>query len=412
MSRLFACGIVCVLLACGSSTGRGPNDGGSQAGDGGAQNESDGGTPARPAPELGTGDGSPESVTFTEIATSRQRLNKPRDLAFNPLRPDELWVVNHGDESVVIVHDTSTDGRTTERRKDGYATHFMAQVSALAFGREETTTDPIPRGVGGLPGTFATCGESRNTYGGRAMPNDFMGATLWSSHPDVFARHNPNGLGSHLDMLHASPLCMGIAHERENVYWTFAGMSRVCGGSCVLRQGVASIVRYDFQTDDGVGNDDHGDGEAQQYATGLVSYVAGVPSHLAFNADDGMLFIADTGNKRIVKLDTGSGVVGRRLTPMEPMSEYRMMEEVILTDVVPESSGHLEKPSGIELRGEFIYVSDNANGRISAFKHDGERVNTLDTGLQAGALSGMAFGPDGKLYFVDMTGNRVLRIDP
>jgi hypothetical protein len=38
-------------------------------------------------------------------------------------------------------------------------------------------------------------------------------------------------------------------------------------------------------------------------------------------------------------------------------------------------------------------------------------VNWLDTGL-FNALSGMAFGPDGKLYLVDMTGDRVLRIDP
>ncbi len=41
----------------------------------------------------------------------------------------------------------------------------------------------------------------------------------------------------------------------------------------------------------------------------------------------------------------------------------------------------------------------------------GKRVNYLDTGLPKGALMGMAFGPEGKLYFVDAIGNRVLRID-
>jgi hypothetical protein len=39
-------------------------------------------------------------------------------------------------------------------------------------------------------------------------------------------------------------------------------------------------------------------------------------------------------------------------------------------------------------------------------------VSHLDTGLPSGAFSGLAFGPDGKLYFVDMIGHRVLRIDP
>jgi len=72
----------------------------------------------------------------------------------------------------------------------------------------------------------------------------------------------------------------------------------------------------------------------------------------------------------------------------------------------------LERPSGLALWNGHLYVADNANGRISAFTLDGERANYLDTGLDAGALSGLAFGPDGKLYFVDMQTNRVLRIDP
>ena len=35
-----------------------------------------------------------------------------------------------------------------------------------------------------------------------------------------------------------------------------------------------------------------------------------------------------------------------------------------------------------------------------------------ETGLPAGSLGGLVFGPDDKVYFVDMKGNRVLRIDP
>ena len=349
-------------------------------------------TPApRPGPELGNGDYSPSSVDFTEIAAPASGLNRPTDLAFNPLRPDELWVVNAGDDSVVIVSAASTLSRTTERRKDGYALHFMANPSSIAFGAPATSF--------GKPGTFATCQESRNSYGGAAAPNDFMGASLWSSDLTVFAKLNPNGLGSHLDMMHDSPLCMGIAHEANNTYWAFGGLSN-------------SIIKYNFAGDNGIGNDDHSDGEAYQYITGQLKYAPGIPSHLAFRQADPSLFIADTGNSRIVKMDTSSGTRGQALSSFEPMAAHYQMEGAVVSEVITKSSLLLQKPSGLELKGDLLYVSDNQNGRISVFTLSGERVNYLDTGLAAGSLSGMAFGPDGKLYLVDMVGNRVLRVDP
>lgn len=342
-------------------------------------------------PEVGVGDHTAASVVFTEIVGPGSGLKTPRDLAFNPLRPDELWVVNKGDDSVVIVFDASTKARTTERREDGYAQHFMAKPSSIAFGANATSI--------GKPGTFATCQESRNTYRDTRPPNDFMGPTLWSSDLTVFAKMNPNGLGSHLDMLHNSPLCVGIAHATANIYWAFGGLSN-------------AIVKYDFKADNGVGNDDHSDGEAYQYVTGLVKYAPGIPSHLVFHSSDGMLFIADTANHRIAKLDTRTGTRGQVLPSYEPMHAHYRMENAVLTDVVPEDSLLVQLPSGIEIHNELLYVSDNWNGRVSVFSLAGERVNYLDTGLPVGALSGMAFGPDEKLYLVDMVGNRVLRIDP
>jgi hypothetical protein len=163
------------------------------------------GPPPLPAPELGQTH-TIEGVDVVEIALADHGLVAPRDLAFNPMRPDELWVVNNGDDSVVIVFDASTDGRTHERRKDGFALHFMAKPSSIAFGAAKTTP------AVGKPGTFATCQESRNTYDETQPPNDFMGVTLWSSDLTIFAKKDPIGLGSHLDMLHESPNCMGVAH--------------------------------------------------------------------------------------------------------------------------------------------------------------------------------------------------------
>jgi sugar lactone lactonase YvrE len=226
-----------------------------------------------------------------------------------------------------------------------------------------------------------------------------MGPTLWSSDLTVFAEQNPNMLGSHLDMLHMSPLCMGISHQVNNVYWTIGGLDN-------------ALYRYDFGIDNGIGNDDHSDGVVYRYATGQMKYAPGVPSHLFFHAADEMLYVADTGNARVVKLDTNSGTSGPNLQPLEPMKEAIEIESAVLADVVTAASGLLTAPSGLEIRDGLIYVSDNANGRISAFTLAGERVNYLETGLPAGALSGMAFGSDGKLYLVDMQGNRVLRVDP
>ncbi|MDP2273201.1 MAG: hypothetical protein Q8N23_19235 [Archangium sp.] len=351
--------------------------------------EQDAGT--RLGVEVGTGDHTASSVTLTQIAVAAAGLNKPTDLGFNPLRPDELWVVNAGDDSVLIITNASASSRTSERRKDGYAVHFMSTPSSIAFGGSPTTF--------GRQGTFATCQESRNSYGGAAAPNDFMGPSLWSSDLTIFAKLNPNGLGSHLDMLHASPLCMGIAHEANNSYWAFGGLSN-------------AILKYDFGVDDGIGNDEHGDGEAYQYITGQLKYAPGIPSHLAFRQADQSLFIADTGNGRIVKMDTTTGTRGPRLQSFEPMAAHYRMENAVAADVVSKLSALVEAPSGLELKNDLLYVSDNGNSRISVFTLSGERVNYLDTGLPPGSLAGMAFGPDEKLYIVDMVGNRVLRIDP
>jgi hypothetical protein len=357
------------------------------------------------APELGKGNHLAESVEFTVIADFDSGLRRPRDLAFNPMRPDELWIVNYDDDSVVIVFDASTPGRTIEKRIDDFATHFMAFPSSIAFGSEETTI--------GAPGTFATCQETRNTYGGQAPPNDFMGPALWSSDLTVFAKHDPIGLGSHLDMLHGSPDCMGIAWERDHIYWAFGGKKHTGPVNSPERQQPApAIVKYDFGDDHGIGLDDHSDGSIYQYLTNEVAAVPGIPSHMVFDSSDRLLYIADTGNGRVIALDTGSGTMGPALQPQEPLVAYRRVDDATVIEVVPAANGMAGIPSGLEVHDNLVFVSDNGSGRISAFTKTGERVNYLETGLPSGALAGMAFGPDGKLYFVDMVNHRVLRIDP
>lgn len=327
---------------------------------------------------IGWGDGSAASVTFTVVFEP----DKPRastDLAFHPSR-DELWVLNYQDDSVFIVSKPGASDASWVRKHDPDAMHFMHKPPALAFGDANFADDF----------TFGVCGDDDGNGG-----DHFMGPALFSSSPTIFAKSTPGGLGSHLDMLHSTSFCRGIAHETANVYWTFNAE-------------LGSLDKYDFHVDHGPGEDDHSDGEIWRYARGQVAGVDGVVSHMFFSPDDQSLYVADTGNARIVKLDTTTGTVGKSFAGDEP-AKRRVVDGAVLTEIVP--AGTLDQPSGLELHDGVLYVSDSAQSRFYAFTLDGTSLRTLDTGLPPGSLAGLTVGPDGRIYFVDRLTSRVLRID-
>ncbi|MGH1487653.1 MAG: hypothetical protein ACRBCI_15670 [Cellvibrionaceae bacterium] len=289
--------------------------------------------------------------------------------------------------SFTLIQAPGTANQTQQNMVDPWGIHFLAEASSIAFGTKhfsprhhgpsELTTNPQHYA------SFGTCGESRNEMKGcvdwpngkwkKTTPLDFQGPTLWSRDPAVLAKRNNvaddylagsfcNGssdreqcvnnytdpvcgddnpfcdkgqkghaftLGSHLDMLHESPMCMGIAWQKQNVYWVFDG----CGGpqfqpnkqiirghgenASLLADAMAGraeeeydrrsckangdIVRYDFRVDHGAGFDDHCDGLIERFAIGQVKRVDGVPSHMVMWKEH--LFIADSGNKRIGRLN-------------------------------------------------------------------------------------------------------------
>jgi hypothetical protein len=321
------------------------------------------------------------------VVAEHAYLRHPRDLAFNPRVPGELWVVNGRDHSVAIVHDALADAPRIEYRRDRKAAHFMHRPSAIAFGSDTTTI--------GRPGTFATAQESMDD----AVPflgRTFMGPTLFSSDLEVFARRvAPWLLGSHLDMLHESPLAMGIAWERDHVYW-------VAGGH------LGTLTRYDFVEDHGVGHDDHGNGVIRHYAPGAFERVPGVPSHLAFDAERALLYLADTAAGAVRALDVRSGRLGGAGPGWEADVDSRWMDDAVITTIVP--PGTLARPSGLVLHGDHLLVGDHATGRVHAFTRDGREVDVVDTGVGADALMGLAIAPDGTLFAVDATRGRVLRV--
>jgi hypothetical protein len=70
----------------------------------------------------------------------------------------------------------------------------------------------------------------------------------------------------------------------------------------------------------------------------------------------------------------------------------------------------MSKPSGLELEGEYLFVTDNETGIIFGFTLQGELVDWLETGFAPGALMGICFDSDGSMYGVDAAANGAWRI--
>ena len=333
------------------------------------------------------------------IASSTDGLDEPRDLEFHPGigRSDELWVVNRADDSMVILHETGTPEQTSEERLDAYRNHFMEEVSAIAFGAYHDEFDY----------QFGTAQESRNTYNGASNPNDFMGPALWPSSLDHFAVENQNGenglLGSHIDMLHESPLGMGIAHDYDNVYWYNDGFYN-------------ELVRYDFQQDHDTGEHDHSDGIVHRYSEIELSRFAGIPGHMTLDKDTGILYISDTGANRVLWVNTHDTTITSVDIYDDPTRVESLAEYMRVTDVewgIFDTG--ISRPSGIALHDGTLFVSQNGNGKITGFNLDPDGKgfsNSRTVNTNAGSIMGLEVGPEGKLWYVDSLNNIVVRLDP
>ena len=320
-------------------------------------------------------------------------------LAFDPTRLGELWVTLRRVPSnkacletaragcaalegeVALVQGSTGDAPSMTTKKDGNAWHFMRRPTSIAFGDN---------------GNLATCGEARtDNYEDEAI--DYSGPVLWSSDPAIFgAVPKPGQNGTHLDMLHESPYCMGIAHERDNIYWVFNGK-------------LGALDRYDFHIPHVIGGEDHSDGELHRYAEAQLERVPEVPSHLVLDESRERLYVADTAGGRILRLATDSGVPGANVPTLDPIPVHRRMDGTQLEEVV--APGSLTAPSGIALTSDRLIVTDNATSRIWWFKRDGSPLGSVDTGLPAGSLSGIAVGPDDKLYLSDLLTGVAYRVE-
>lgn len=354
---------------------------------------------------IGKGDGTAASVEFVRLYGPSDHPSghdyEPTGLAFNSARPGELWVTlrDHFVSTactraarsecrwlwgwVAIIDEPGGSASSVRVERDENAWHFMRRPSSIAFGDGDL---------------FATCGEARTAnFEEDEVP--FNGPVLWSSDPEIFgvppAADSPTS-STHLDMMHSSPYCMGIAHERDNVYWTFNGDA-------------GSLDRYDFKEPHAPGLDDHSDGEILRYAAGSLARVTNVPSHLAYDGETEMLYAVDTGNARLVRLDTKTGTPGRPIDEYDGAQVHSQMDGATLVDIVP--PGVFERPSGLTLHRGVLFVTDPALGRIFAFDRAGRPLRTLDTGFADGVLGGIVIGPDQKAYVTNLASGEVLRIE-
>lgn len=332
-----------------------------------------------PSPEETYGQNQPELVL---IANTNQKVEKPWDLDFHPTRGNELWVLNKGLESTggstVTISRAGLPDQSEEYRRDGNAWHFMALPSAMSFSHENTN--------------WATTAEilDANRQGG-----SFTGPSLWSSNMDIYARPS-GGNGSHLDMLHASPYSMGIESDHDNVFWVFDGQN-------------GHICRYDFADDHGPGNDYHGDGRVHRFTDVQVKRRDDVASHLVLDKETGWLYIVDTGNERILKMNTNTGTKERDLNLInEQLAEHQEFKGV---EWKVFANTNLSSPAGIELSNGVLYVSDNETGEIIAYDAErGWELDRFETGKKG--IMGIKADSQGKLWFVCTTTSEVFRIEP
>ena len=221
----------------------------------------------------------------------------------------------------------------------------------------------------------------------------------------IYARINQNGplLGSHWDMVHQSPFSIGIAAETENIYWLFDGYH-------------STVAKYNFQEphpDHEHGGEDHSDGIVYRYDEIDIERVSGLSSHMVLDNETGYLYICDTGNQRIIKMNTNTGTINYSLTPYgENIEGYYSMIGVQYETII--DSG-LILPTGIDIYENYLIVSDYSNGDVIFYDLDNLGINQelkrLHTDRENDLMS-IKVGPDGTIWYVGTSTNELIQIIP
>lgn len=355
----------------------GGDEGGGTGGDEGGGDEGGGdggGTGSEGIGFLGGGTHSVDSVEVTAVVTSQQSLSTPRDLAFDPEAPTHLWITERNDDAMVIVTDPNTASQVAWKSTGSERHHWLAKPSAIAFG---------------APGFAATAHDDDGGVGPGQDASFQMGPSLWPTDLLAFDGGRP----SHLDMVHDPANMQGIAWQEANVYWIHDGWN-------------GCLTRMDFAEPHEPGGTFHSDADVDRFICGDVGYLYDVPAHMEWDHDAGRLYFNDPETASVRWLDPSTATEGENLRGTDSAARNLWTGETQGTVLAGDP---LQRPSGLALHEGLILVSDPITSRITALTPEGEIVDWLDTGLEAGSLGGIEVGPDGALWVVDKLQARVLR---
>ncbi|MBK7342996.1 MAG: T9SS type A sorting domain-containing protein [Saprospiraceae bacterium] len=133
-------------------------------------------------------------------------------------------------------------------------------------------------------------------------------------------------------------------------------------------------------------------------------------SHMVLDKPTGWLYVVDTGNDRVLRLDINSGnVVGDLPLINEILAEHSEMGnvtwEVIIQDVI-------DRPCGIEIMGNRLLVGDYTSGDIYVYdmSNDFQEMGRIKTGSEG--LTGIKIGPTGHIWYTNKLENTVTHIEP
>ena len=302
-------------------------------------------------------------------------LGQPSSLAFNP-HDGSLWVVSRRGlyDTTTVITDVDRAAATSRVFVDTSA-HYLVNPTQIAFSPTRNE--------------FATSAE------------DGGGPTLWPADRSLF-----NGSrASHLDMVHYSQPALGVAagaDAEHREYWVVNGRTR-------------GIDRYFFNEPHEPGGQNHSDGLVYRYVQGSLRPSPTVapgafraPSHAVFDRASGTLYVADTGNGRIVRFRTGAVPPDAKFVERLGGVQERLF--TVSGGRVATVVRNLRQPAGLLLKDGHLIVGEYETGRIRVYTLGGRLGRTVDTGLGKNALAGLAAAPDGRIYFLDARRHRLLRL--
>merc|ERR1711871_1245885 len=178
---------------------------------------------------------------------------------------------------------------------------------------------------------------------------------------------------------------------------------------------------------------DHSEASVRRHVDVNLTRVAGVPSHIAMDTSFRDIYVADTGGKRVIRIDADSGQRLRDARTEYPIYslidikfDYSIWsctaQETFLDSEALAGTADASNfvPSGIAVTVDFVYVVNYATGHIIAVdKYSGTVVDVIDTG-RPGAVGGIEIAPtgvhaaegyEGILLFTDMLKNEIVSVN-